>query len=230
MPIRIAPAGRLLSAAAAVCLLGLLLLGTTDVEAADRERKWGFGWDDGLTLRRWLGDWELALSAGPNDYLSKTEERIWDPSDPIDLQGALEVPADDRREEGWVRFQVGHLAATYDDFGLVVFSGLTYNWRDVQNSSTALDYTGLYDSYDWSYFDNNWILELGLRPSWRPVEFLSIEMAYGLRFTWTDRTETKVQSLDGGLNVIRTERASDYRSFSDFGWSGLGSLKFLFWF
>ena len=72
------------------------------------QRRWGFGWDDGLTLRYWLGGkWELALSAGPDDYLVKDEVRSWNLTDPPQLQGQLEIPRDQRDEHGWVRFQAG---------------------------------------------------------------------------------------------------------------------------
>ena len=56
-----------------VTLFGLVLTGTA--AATDRPGQgWGFGWDNGLTVRRWVAqDWELSVAAGPNDYLVKNE-------------------------------------------------------------------------------------------------------------------------------------------------------------
>ena len=56
-----------------VCALLALCSGAVAGEDIFRDLKWGLGWDDGLTVRRWLGDWELGLAARPDDYLVKEE-------------------------------------------------------------------------------------------------------------------------------------------------------------
>ena len=220
--------GRWSAASALILLLAAPALAGDD--APGRERVWGFGWDQGLTVRRWLGAWELSLAAGPNDYLDKSEQRVFDPDAPDDLQGALEVPADDRREEGWVRLQAGYRVARYQSLAAVAFTGLVYNWEDSQYSHIHLGQDGLYDAYDTGRFTHRWALELGMRPAWRPVPFLSIETAFGLRFSWQTWSETEHQVYDSGLTSVRTERNGDFSSFQDFGWDGLGSLQIVVWF
>lgn len=218
---------RVLAALFLIMAIPCAAVGDTD---EPRRRVWGFGWDDGLTVRRWLGDWELSLAAGPDDYLRKSEQRTWDTEAPDEIQGALEVPDDDRREEGWVRLQAGYRVATYKTLAAVVYTGLVYNWEDSQYSYTSVDYEGLYHSYDADRFTHRWLLELGFRPSWRPVEFLSIETAFGLRFAWNTWSETETRSWDNGERVQTLEGNGDFSSFTDFGWDGMSSLKFIVWF
>lgn len=196
----------------------------------ERARNWGFGWDSGLTVRRWLGDWELSLAAGPNDYLDKSEQRSWDTAASGEQQGALEVPRDDRREEGWVRLQAGFRAARYQTLAAVVYAGMVYNWRDAQQSSTYLSFDGLYDRRDVDRFAGRWVAELGFRPAWRPVPFLSIETAFGLRFSWENWSATEIRTFASGDRTITTESNGDLSSFQSFGWTGMGSLQLIVWF
>ncbi len=213
--------------------IGLLLVLALPVQAAEQEAKaWGVGWEDGITVRRWLADrWELSVAAGPNDYLVKTESQTWNLRDPAQQHGALEVPEDHRREEGWVRAQIGHLVTRRGDFSLVGYSGLVYTWRDYQERSLELNHlVGDYDTWELDRFNELWILTLGLRPSWRPVDFMTIELAVGLNFVWEswDLTTERVYASTPGSD---TSADSGYsRGFEDFGWDGVSSLQFFFWF
>ena len=121
---------------------------------------WGFGWDEGLTVRRVLVDvWELSVAAGPDDNLLKIEERAWDPYTPSVWDGVLEVPLDTREEHGWVRAQVGRRVAARGPLALTAFTGLTYNWIDGQERALVLDdLVGDYDSYERDRFTERWIL------------------------------------------------------------------------
>lgn len=219
--------------AAILALVGLLVsipglgLGQEPVE-----RTWGFGWDDGLTLRYWLdGKWEFALSAGPDDYLVKDEERTWQAGDPQDLQGMVEVPRDVRDEHGWVRLQAGRLVAKRDNIALVGFTGLTYEWIDHQDRHLQLDsMQGDYDTYELTRFTHHWVWALGLRPSWQATSFMTIETSFGLQFTWDSWDQSIHETWAGveGESLIIT--SGHGRSFQDFGWEGMASLQFMFWF
>ncbi len=214
-------------------LLVLILLTAQPVAATEPvEQVWGLGWDDGLTVRRWLGSrWELAVAAGPDDYLVKVETRQWLLSEPSAQHGALQVPEDHRREQGWVRGQVGYLLTRREQVALVAYSGLVYNWSDDQERTLVLDpLVGDYDTQEIDRFTERWVLTLGLRPSWRPVDFLTIDMAMGLNFVWENWEQTTHRTFAGvpGNDSILDDGHG--RGFEDFGWEGAGSLQFFFWF
>lgn len=201
--------------------------------AAERPaQKWGLGWDDGLTVRRWLASsWELALAAGPDDYLVKSESRNWIQTEPAAQHGALQVPEDHRQEQGWVRGQVGHLISRRDDMALVGYAGLVYNWIDFQERALVLNpLIGDYDTRESDRFTERWVLTLGVRPSWRPVAFLTVELALGLRFSWESWERTTDRTAAGVTDADHTVENGHSRSFEDFGWQGASSLQFLVWF
>lgn len=217
-------------------VLGLLVLCSmllTGVAWAETrvERTIGVGWDNGLTLRYWVaGQWELAIGAGPDDHLIKEESRAWRLDTPPGLNGQLEIPTDQREEHGWVRFQIGRLMASRDNLDLVLFSGLTHEWSSEQTKSEIFDpVVADYDMRDVDRYTKIWSLELGLRPSWRPVDFLTIEMAFGLRFNWESWEQTQLESQAGTDGHDRTITDGHGRSFDDFGWDGVTSLQFIFW-
>jgi len=193
---------------------------------------WGLGWEDGLTVRRWLGErWALGIAAGPDDYLVKVETQAWRAIDPVNVQGVLEVQVDNREEHGWVRGQVGYRFAQREDLSLVCYSGLVYNWIDYQGRALNLDtLSGEYDTWGLDRFTERWILSLGVRPAWRPVDFLTVEFAMGLNFIWESWDQTTEQVA---ADVPDSDRMVDHghsRRFKDFGWDGTTSLQFFFWF
>ena len=215
-----------------VIIVGLLATAAPAAAGERAEQRWGVGWDDGLTVRRWLGgQWELSLSAGPDDYLTKTETRHWFLSDPALQQGTLQVPEDHREEQGWVRAQIGHLITRRDDIALVGYSGLVYNWIDYQERALVLDrLVGDFDTWELDRFTERWVLTLGLRPSWRPTDFMTVELAVGLNFiweSWDQATERTYAGVDGADTSVDNGHSG---AFEDFGWEGASSLQFFFWF
>ncbi len=215
-----------------VAVLGQIVTGGEPAAAQTAvDRGWGVGWDDGLTVRRWLGGrWELALSAGPDDYLVKDEVRSWNIDDPGSLQGMLEVPLDHREEHGWVRFQAGRLIAGKRDLSLVGYAGVVYEWVDHQERSLQLDQMiGEYDTFELDRFTDTWVLAMGLRPSWQPAGYLTIEMSFGLNFAWSSWDQTSLRTYAGIEGTDRETRSGHGRTFQDFGWQGMGSLQFIFW-
>ncbi len=215
----------------AVVVLGGAMAG--QALAGERpERGWGLGWDDGLTVRRWLGGrWELSVAAGPDDYLVKSETRVWRLSDPANQHGVLQVPVDNREEHGWVRGQVGYLVTRRGDLSLVGYSGLVYNWIDSQERALTLDsLVGEYDTWESDRFTERWVLTLGVRPAWRPLDFMTVEFAMGLNFIWESWDQTTERTFAGVEGADRTVDSGHSRRFEDFGWEGAASLQFFFWF
>jgi hypothetical protein len=214
----------------AVSIIAGLGLAVASADETAPPRGWGFGWDDGLTLRRWLGAWELGLAAGPDDELIQIERSARYATDPPPFQGLVEVPQEERRESGWVRLRVGHLLRREGGLSLVVFSGLTYNWVDDQDKSWVLDpVAGGYDGVEVNRFTHRWAVDLGLRSAWSPLRWLSLEFSFGLRYAWENWDESSVVQHAGVPEVDRENRHGKANSFTDFGWEGLSSLAFIFW-
>ena len=222
---------RLLAASLVMVVLGLVAAGP-GLAQEPVNRSWGLGWDEGLTLRYWFGGkWEFSLAGGPDDYLVKDEVRSWNLTDPEQLQGQLEIPRDLRDEHGWVRVQTGRLIAHHQQLALVGYTGLVYEWIDHQERSLELDnLLGDYDTFELDRFTHHWILTLGLRPSWQPTDFMTIESSFGLNFTWTSWDQDTRQTWAGIEGENRSITSGHGRTFQDFGWDGLASLQFLFWF
>ncbi len=219
---------------AMIMLAAALVLGAAAAQAGagDAPRGWGVGWDDGLTVRRWLDrTWVLSLSAGPDDYLHKDEVSLWLLDLPPQQQGALEVPLDSRQEQGWVRVQAGRRVAEEGPWTLVGFTGLTYNWVDYQERAIELDpLLGDYDTWELDRFTGRWILGLGLRPSWRPHPRVSLEAAFGLQFTWEHWDQTVRRTYAGIDGEDLQVHDGHGRSFQDTGWDGLSSIQIFWWF
>lgn len=219
-------------------LLAVLLLATAAAAAGDdtvRVRKWGLGWDNGLTLRRWVGTWELGVAAGPDDWLDESATRRWDTDEPDSLQGRESNYDEYRRESGFVRLQAGRRVANQGPLDLLAHANIQYRWRDQRSEYNR--YYATYEVYDRTdRWIETWTASLAIRLAWRPLDALSIETAFGLAYSWEDeeRVATYTQrDLDPPLesdDVTVQQIGRSTRRFSAHGWTGLGSLSFIYWF
>ena len=215
-----------------IMAIALVMVMVGSAAALDKvDRTWGVGWDNGLTIRTWLGGtWELAVAAGPDDYLNKVETRSWYLSTPEAQQGLLEVPEDIREEHGWVRFQVGRLIKTKDQFAVIGYGGIVYEWIVHQERSLTLhELNANYNTYELDRHTQRWILTLGFRPSWQPASFLTIETAFGLNFIMENWDQTTKQSWAGVVGNDYQELDGHGQQFQDFGLEGMASIQIFIW-
>jgi len=213
-------------------IVGLLLVKSTVTWGQNEiERNWGFGWDDGLTLRKWLGArWELSLAAGPDDFLNKSETRSWFLDTPAVQHGLLEIPEDIREEHGWVRFQLGRLVKKKDQFAVTAYGGVVYEWIVHQERSLMLhELNSNYDTFELDRHTQRWILTLGLRPSWQPTSFLTVETAFGLNFIMENWDQTTHQAYSGVEEIDFQELDGNGQQFEDFGFEGVASIQVFVW-
>jgi hypothetical protein len=204
------------------------------VETGPVDRKWGLGWDNGLTARLWLaGVWELAVAAGPDDFLLDKETHTYDTGQPPswDEQEERSV-SDDRSESGFVRFQAGRLLSRRGPLALVLFSGLQYQWLDGQNNTNLVGIDDPDNSYKsvLDYDSSAWTLSLGIRPSFVILDFLTIETAFGLEYRWfkNEWVDRREYPETGQVRVaVETDEGNTFR---DSGWDGMASLQFIIWF
>lgn len=204
------------------------------VETGPVDRKWGLGWDDGLTARLWLGGvWELAVAAGPQDRLEDYTRQNYDTGEPPSWSETQQNGiGDDRIESGFVRAQVARLVARRGPVAAVCFTGLEYAWSDASYGNDLVDLENPSNSYTYRLDRDTgaWILSLGLRPSFEVLDFLTIELAFGLAYRWTSLESTEQKEFTNTGRVQVDVRSSEGNNFDDVGWTGMGSLQFFIWF
>ncbi len=168
-----------------VCIL-VLLTGAVSAQEPDlQSRPWGFGWDGNPTLRRQLGRWQLAVTAGPNDHLRDDNRISFGPDLPDSLQGITISDDHNKSESGFVRLDVLREIARQDN---LVFSGLvgsSYQWNDGESHRSSyylpdLDYRERKETWFW----DRWSLRLGGRLAWYPVPMVSLEADFGVSYGW----------------------------------------------
>lgn len=217
-----------------VVLMTAVSLQVAAVETGPVERRWGLGWDNGLTARLWLGGvWELGVAAGPQDYLQDSEGYAYDTGYPPEWdESESETLTADRTESGFVRVQAGRLVSRRGPLALVCFTGVQYQWSDGRSEyqrDFPLDpdenyiHTSDYDASTWTW-------GLGLRPSFVVLDFLTIETAFGLEYRWftSEYVSRREYTETGQLSVESS--IDDGNRFDDSGWTGMGSLQFMVWF
>jgi hypothetical protein len=222
---------RLAAPMSAAVMILVLVIPSTSLAQEKVDRKWGIGWDDGLTARMWLsGRWELAVAAGPDDYLNKVETRSWYLDTPEAQQGLLEVPEDIREEHGWVRFQLGRLLKKKDSFAVVAYGGLVYEWIVHQERTLMLhELNNNYDTFELDRHTERWILTLGFRPSWQPTSFLTVETGFGLNFIMENWDQSTNRTWSGVEGHDYQESDGHGQQFEDFGLEGMASIQIFIW-
>ncbi len=197
---------------------------------------WGFGWDSGLTLRRNFDQWQVGVSAGPDDYLRDNFRHDFSSDLPDSMQGRLQYSDHNRRESGFVRLHVAREVLRRDN---LLFQGLLsgiYSWTDFMDE----DLSYYFDEDEGvenlrrsttERFTHYYHLLVGMRVSWFPVSFLSLEHEFGLTYRWIEGEEERRiyderdHSLDHDVYETREQ------SFQSFGpYSLTGDIQIVFWF
>jgi hypothetical protein len=216
-------------------LAGLVLLltvgGVQAGEEAERARNWGLGWENGLTLRRQLGEWQVGVTAGPNDSLSDHDVTLFENDLPDSLQGIVSSSRSSRTESGYVRL---HLARRLASQRTLVLSGVLgggYSWSD-EGSGRSQFYFG---DMDWSenrvdLFSETWQLRLGTRVAWYPVPFVSLEAEFGLIYQWNTNESDRWYRNSGEQEWSLEHEANRSHSFRTYDNTDLTyNLHIIFW-
>lgn len=225
---------KLVTSVVCVVLLVTASFQAVAVESGPVERKWGLGWDEGLTARLWLGGvWELGVAAGPDDFLQDTNATDYHTGFPPEWdESQVDTYEGSRTESGFVRGHFGRLLARRGSLAVVCYTGLQYQWSD-SRSAVDREYPEDPDrnnTYTLDRDSSSWTLTLGLRPSFVVLDFLTIETAFGLEYRWFEY-ETIRRSEFPETGELHTETTyQDGNSFDDSGWNGMASLQFFVWF
>ena len=210
----------------------MVLAGAVQAQELDiQQRPWGFGWDGNPTVRRQLGAWQLAVTAGPDVILRDYQHYDFDPGLPDSLVG---FQTDDNKNDlkgGTVGLDVLREVARQDN---LVFSGLvggTYQWGDIERWSTDYYPDGEFRDTRISGSWDRWTLRLGGRMAWYPVPFVSLETAFGLAYSWYNQ-DTQQRNHDYGATEWTVDNSHDRtREFDSFGFTDLTTdVNLVVWF
>lgn len=219
----------------APALVVVLLLSAASAAAGtgggERARNWALGWEDGVTLRRALGPWDLGLSAGPDDWLWEQETYVWRADWPDSVQGTLDDEHKDHRESGYVRLGVARELTAWQTLSMQATLSGQYTWVNSEYKSVYYDWSSdNHETRTRDFHSDAYVVALGARIAWRPVPFISIQTRLGLAYR--SLTGNRIaESYDdlAGLRE-RTESPEQEASFYDYGYGGTGSLEFFVWF
>jgi hypothetical protein len=218
------------------CLVSCLLLASAVCAEEAPPLKWAIGWDDGVELRRQLTpDWDLFLGAGPDDRRSETDEWAYQEESGESAVSGYAGPSDNRTESGWVSVGVGRCLFAEDALRVAAFCRGYYTWEHAS-----------YDSRSYSTYDGgtgrsldesdreDYVLSLGLRPTYRLGRRLTVEARISLRYSWywarNINQDWRADATGAPIDYRRTVRETAGGSFNDTGFTNLSSLKFFFWF
>ncbi len=195
-------------------------------------RPWGFGWDGSPTLRRQLGRWQLAVTAGPDDNLSDSETLSFGPDLPDSVQGLLTDGDHSKRESGHVRLDVLREVARQDNLVFFGLFGSSYQWSDYESGSDYYYYRdeGYRLSRESGFWDR-WSLLLGGRLAWYPVPFVSLETDFGVVLSWYNRDSVR-QSKDPDETEWNVDHRHNHeQDFDSFGFYDLTTgMNLVVWF
>jgi len=214
------------------CILGLLA-GTASAQEPDLQlRPWGFGWDGNPTLRRQLGRWQLAVTAGPDDELRDEENYSFGPGLPDSLQGTLTDSSHRKNESGNVRLDILRQIDRQDNIVFFGQMGCLYQWCDGEyRTSYFYSHDLAYRETKESFFWDRWTLRLGGRVAWYPVPFVSLEADFGVAYKWyhQDKVRSVKDPDETEWDVDHTDTTS--QNFDSFGFYDLTSgLNLVVWF
>jgi hypothetical protein len=196
------------------------------------ERKWGFGWDEGLTLRRQLGVWQIGLSAGPNDYRDDRSTDRFDPDYPDSLNGSPIQGYKVRRESGYVYLELARELVSRRNLEFSGTVGGMFNWNDFKaEEATYYVLDGETRMRIDEYFSKEWRLRVGAKLAWFVLPWLSVEKKFGLVYLWEEEDRTDWDKGRNDIEWTRDVRSQSYQSFNSFGTTSLTyEARIIFWF
>lgn len=216
----------------ATCLMVVMAGVVYAEDSFSRERNWGFGWDNGLTLRRNIGLWQVGVSGGPDDYLEDSTTHISGNVFPDSLQGFMTEENSRKEESGFVRLDVARLVTQYQNFQVHGVMEGRYSWLDYQRSQLRYRQSSenWYENRD-DRFTKRYSLSLGIRLTWFPLDFFSFEYDMGLVYSWMDYEDKDFDRDFADEEWDQYTRDSSSQGFDDYGSNDiLHSLKAFIWF
>ncbi len=201
-------------------------------DGQESQRTWGFGWENGLAVRRQLSaKWEFGVSVNPWDSWWSRTRRV-ETSEAGDDPQVIENTYRYDGGSKWVRSFLGYQLVRAGRFAFSVNLGAVYEWGHFREDIPLSTYSESFER------DRDaWYLVLGLRPAFDPVPRLTVEFDFGLVFGWRRWTAGyRFVMPDQGREAIQEERSEvfevDYFGwdrFAPFHYTGLYGLHVILW-
>lgn len=194
------------------------------------EHRWTIGYDDGLSLHRFIGDnWDIFIGGGPNDSKNEYNSLYYDVVDTFSNQLTSERTDSRKNEEGHVYLGAGRSILRDDRFWMAGVVRLRYSWSNYQNVSVQ-------ESFDSDYFraterighSMNTRLYLGLRPSYDLTSRITLMVKMGVYFSHDTNTyDESIQNGDGDIEKRHYHETTDTVRLYGY-YYGLESISFMF--
>lgn len=213
-------------------MIPMMIPGVACAEYEPAGHRWTIGFENGVTLRRFLGkNWEVYLGGGPDDFKSEAESTSYryPGDDSPELYSFYEETH--KTESGFVHLGVGRQLIRENRFWLTAIVDFSYNWENHQTSNKR--------KYIWS--DDIRVGEtvghrmvstfsLGLRPAYDITSRIVVTAEFGFYFRTTTRTtDYRDDSFDGSQWTVNTERyANNSDSAGVYGIDRIYSLGLMF--
>jgi len=202
---------------------------TAEAEFQPSQRRWTVGYENGVTIRRFLGDnWEIFLGGGPNDSLGESHRTIY--RDVVDeFSGMYSQNGEDTKvEEGYVFLGTGRTLIRDHRFWLAGTFSVKYRWSNYQTSQ-FLDnfYHESYQSSQITGHDMTTTAYLGFRPAYDITSRITMMLSMGIYFSHQTSTWDK-WAVDEEYPVYKKRFSSNQDDTGLFGYYGIQSISFFF--
>lgn len=218
------------------CFLSILFLliltpGLAIAEYEPPEHRWTIGYEDGITLRRFLGEnWEVYLGGGPNDQIYEYESTIFQyPDDDIPTHYS-DYEDINKSESGFVHLGVGRRLLSEKRFWLTAFINVNYNWNNYQTKYKR-DYieSGEYRMQERVGHAMSTTVSLGLRPAFDITSRITLVVDFGIYFRHSTETWDETSQYYNNNWSMETERVTKTNdTVRMFGYRDIESIGLLF--
>lgn len=202
-------------------------------EDAPPDYRWTIGYENGIVLRRFLGEnWEVYLGGRPSIYSSNSEiqklysqDNYWGDED-------LNSTTNMENNGAYIVFGVGRSLLREGRFWLVGLVDLQYYW---DNTSWAdfYEYPDLAAGAERGNIGHAWrtTLHLGVRPAFDISRRITIMVELGVAFYHS--SSTRDEWCEDPDNIMWWDDSSQhtFNSRNDidmYGYSGINSIRFMF--
>jgi len=213
-----------------VLLLGVCCLPTwAFAEFEPSDHRWTIGYENGITVRRFLGEnWEIFFGGGPDDYKSENSNAVFRDTDEGTLYSYSDDVGESKREEGFAHLGIGRTLLRDGRFWLVGIFDVKYNWENFQSGSESENFVS--ENYSLSGKTGHRMITtsyLGLRPSLDITRRITLMVGLGIKYTHFTETSDR-WSVDEDSNRRNNRDTRSSNNLDVFGYGGIESVSFAF--
>lgn len=213
--------------------LALSLPAMAYAEFVPSDHRWTIGYEEGITVRRFLGEsWEVYLGGGPRYYTSASETQyLDDPSNENSFSDSISQSAY-QDKGGKIFFGVGRSLLREDRFWLAGLINLRHYWSN-SSSSDNVEYTNEPGEAEKGNVGHSWstTVHFGLRPALDITRRITIMVEMGISFSHYSSTKDYWSENPDHINWWDNDsqrNANSNTSVDLYGYSGINSIRMMF--